>query len=46
MYINGRDKIYMLDRDNSVFKVENLTFPFRKDLDRHITTTLLDGVSI
>ena len=44
MYINGRDKIYMLDRDNSVFRVRNLFFPHRKDMDKHLMSTLLDGV--
>jgi hypothetical protein len=34
----------MLDRDNSVFCVRNLSFPCRKDLDRHLEHTLLDGV--
>ena len=44
MYINGRDKVYMLDRDNSVFRVKNLFFPHRKDMDKHLMSTLLDGV--
>ena len=44
MYINGRGKVYMFDRDNSVFCVHNLTFPYRKDLDRHLESTLIDGV--
>jgi mRNA-capping enzyme len=43
MYINGRGKVYMFDRDNSVFWVHNLTFPHRKDLDNHLESTLLDG---
>ncbi|RNA22860.1 mRNA-capping enzyme isoform X1 [Brachionus plicatilis] len=43
MYINGRGRIYMLDRDNSVFCVHNLSFPDRSDLDRHLTSTLVDG---
>ena len=44
MYINGRDSIFMLDRDNSVFRVRNLFFPHRKDLDKHLMSTLIDGV--
>ena len=44
MYIKERGKIYMIDRDNSVFCVHNLTFPYRKDLNRHLENTLLDGV--
>lgn len=46
MFVNGRGRIYMLDRDNSVFCVHNLSFPDRSDLDRHLTNTLLDGVTI
>ena len=45
MLINGRNKIYMFDRDNSVFKIPNLTFLHRKDFGRHLENTLLDGVS-
>lgn len=44
MLIDGEDKIYFIDRDNSVFKVEGLTFPRRKEPDQHISNTLLDGV--
>ena len=44
MYINGRHKVYMIDRDNSVFHARNLVFPYRKDLDKHLVNTLLDGV--
>ena len=43
MLVNGRDKVYMLDRDNSVFCVRNLQFPHRKDMDKHLSNTLLDG---
>ncbi len=43
MLVNGRDKVYMIDRDNSVFCVRNLQFPHRKDLDKHLSNTLLDG---
>ena len=44
MYINGRDMVFMIDRDNSVFRVRNLFFPHRKDLDKHLMSTLIDGV--
>ncbi|XP_077160654.1 mRNA-capping enzyme isoform X2 [Paroedura picta] len=43
MLINGKDEVYMIDRDNSVFHVSNLEFPFRKDLRVHLENTLLDG---
>jgi len=46
MYINGRDQVYMLDRDNSVFRIRNLTFPHRKKLHENLTSTLVDGVGI
>lgn len=45
MVINGKDEVYMLDRDNSVFHIANLEFPFRKDPRVHLSNTLLDGVS-
>lgn len=45
MAILGEDEVYMLDRDNCVFKVAGLRFPDRKNLNKHIKNTLLDGVS-
>ena len=44
MLILGRDKVFMLDRDNSVFHVKNLHFPKRKEVDKYLQKTLLDGV--
>ncbi|XP_053382775.1 mRNA-capping enzyme-like [Mercenaria mercenaria] len=46
MLIDGKDHVYMLDRDNTVFHVPNLQFPRRKDLNAHIADTLLDGEMI
>lgn len=43
MYIKGKNEVYCIDRDNCVFKVNNLAFPFKKDLSVHIKDTLLDG---
>lgn len=43
MLILRKNEIFFLDRDNSVFQVENLRFPMRKDPMRHIENTLLDG---
>jgi mRNA-capping enzyme len=43
MMVNGEGKVYMLDRENSVFNVRNLRFPHRKNLDVHLSNTLLDG---
>lgn len=45
MLIDGRDEIYCFDRDHNPFKVSGLTFPYRKDLRRHLKDTLLDGVN-
>lgn len=45
MLIDGKNEVYMIDRDNSVFHIANLEFPFRKDLRIHLSNTLLDGVS-
>ncbi|XP_048452683.1 mRNA-capping enzyme [Rhincodon typus] len=46
MLIDGKDEVYMIDRDNSAFHVANLEFPLRKDLRLHLTSTLLDGEMI
>ncbi|KAJ8008923.1 hypothetical protein DPEC_G00083460 [Dallia pectoralis] len=46
MLINGKNEVYMLDRDNSVFHIASLEFPFRKDLRVHLSNTLLDGEMI
>ena len=39
----GRDQVFMIDRDNAVFKISGLTFPKRKDPTGHLSETLLDG---
>lgn len=44
MLIDGPDDVYMIDRDNAVFKVPTMRFPRRKDLTANISETLLDGV--
>ncbi|KAG7509122.1 mRNA-capping enzyme [Solea senegalensis] len=46
MLINGKNEVFMLDRDNSVFHIANLEFPFRKDPRVHLSNTLLDGEMI
>ncbi|XP_049753102.1 mRNA-capping enzyme isoform X3 [Elephas maximus indicus] len=46
MLIDGTNEVFMIDRDNSVFHVSNLEFPFRKDLRIHLSNTLLDGEMI
>lgn len=46
MLIDGRNEVYMIDRDNSVFHVANLEFPYRKDMRIHLSNTLLDGVRL
>ncbi|XP_053316627.1 mRNA-capping enzyme [Spea bombifrons] len=46
MLIDGKNGVFMIDRDNSVFHVSNLEFPFRKDLRLHLANTLLDGEMI
>jgi mRNA-capping enzyme len=42
MYIKEKHEIYFFDRDNSCFRVDNLTF-FRENSFDHLTNTLLDG---
>ncbi|XP_060947129.1 mRNA-capping enzyme isoform X1 [Limanda limanda] len=46
MLINGKNEVFMIDRDNSVFHIANLEFPFRKDPRHHLANTLLDGEMI
>ncbi|KAI5094425.1 mRNA-capping enzyme [Silurus meridionalis] len=46
MLIDGRNEVHMIDRDNSVFHVANLEFPYRKDMRTHLLNTLLDGEMI
>eukprot|EP00088_Acartia_fossae_P066623 TRINITY_DN8270_c0_g1_i2.p1 TRINITY_DN8270_c0_g1~~TRINITY_DN8270_c0_g1_i2.p1 ORF type:complete len:372 (-),score=51.81 TRINITY_DN8270_c0_g1_i2:117-1148(-) len=43
MLIDGRDEIYFADRDNCIYKVQGLTFLHRKNPDKHLSDTLLDG---
>ncbi|XP_034436023.1 mRNA-capping enzyme isoform X3 [Hippoglossus hippoglossus] len=43
MLINGKNEVFMIDRDNTVFHMANLEFPFRKDPRVHLSNTLLDG---
>ena len=45
MYIKGPGEVYMLDRDNSVFKVHIIDFPARKRPGDGVRSTLVDGVS-
>lgn len=42
MFICGRNEVFFLDRDNSVFKVDKLQF-FQRGSKHHLTNTLLDG---
>uniref|UniRef100_A0A7N8XLK0 mRNA-capping enzyme n=1 Tax=Mastacembelus armatus TaxID=205130 RepID=A0A7N8XLK0_9TELE len=46
MLINGKNEVFMIDRDNTVFHIANLEFPFRKDPRVHLSNTLLDGEMI
>uniref|UniRef100_A0A673ASB9 mRNA-capping enzyme n=1 Tax=Sphaeramia orbicularis TaxID=375764 RepID=A0A673ASB9_9TELE len=46
MLINGKNEVFMIDRDNTIFHIANLEFPFRKDPRIHLSNTLLDGEMI
>ena len=46
MLILGEGEIYMVDRDNAVFKAPQFRFPQRKNPKEHVFDTLLDGVRI
>ncbi|RUS87888.1 hypothetical protein EGW08_004366, partial [Elysia chlorotica] len=43
MVVDGKDSVYMVDRDNCVFHVPHLNFFKRKSLDDFLANTLLDG---
>lgn len=43
MLIVGEGEVYFIDRDNSMFRVRNLTFLWRKQPSEHLDKTLLDG---
>lgn len=45
MMIQADGEIYFIDRDNSVFQANGLTFPHPRDISKTIKDTLLDGVS-
>jgi len=44
MLIENKNQIYMLDRNNNVFLINNLQFPNYSDFSTHLTDTLIDGV--
>jgi hypothetical protein len=44
MLIENENQIYMLDRNNNVFKINNLRFPNRSDNSKQLKDTLIDGV--
>lgn len=46
MLINGKNQVFMIDRDNSIFHIDNLEFPLRKAPQAHLSNTLLDGEMI
>ncbi|XP_067007621.2 mRNA-capping enzyme [Anabrus simplex] len=43
MLILRENEVYFIDRDNCVFKVSGIKFPHRKEPNRHLVNTLLDG---
>lgn len=45
MLVLQENEVYFFDRDNSCFQVDGLRFPHHADVHRHLTNTLLDGVS-
>jgi mRNA-capping enzyme len=46
MLIDGENKIYMFDRNHHVYQISHLRFPKDAECTRHLTNTLVDGVSI
>jgi len=43
MLIDGKDRVFFVDRDNCVFQASDMTFFHRKMPHKHISDTLLDG---
>lgn len=43
MLIDGKDRVFFVDRDNAVFQAHGMHFPHRKMPNKHISETLLDG---
>ncbi|KOX79850.1 mRNA-capping enzyme [Melipona quadrifasciata] len=43
MMIQADGEIYFVDRDNSIFQVNRMTFPHPRDISRTLRDTLLDG---
>lgn len=46
MLIDGLREVYMIDRDNTIFHVPNLSFWRRKDMNSPLQQTLVDGEMI
>lgn len=46
MLIQKENEVFFIDRENSIFQVSNIKFPTRKDMNKHLTNTLMDGVII
>ncbi len=44
MFIENKDAIYMLDRNNDVFQIYNLRFLNKSDFSKDLKNTLIDGV--
>ncbi|CAF1277122.1 unnamed protein product [Adineta ricciae] len=43
MWIEDKDKVYMLDRNNNAFQILHMSFPRTSDGEQSLTNTLLDG---
>ncbi|KAJ8917449.1 hypothetical protein NQ315_005496 [Exocentrus adspersus] len=43
MLIDGEDEVYFFDRDHNIFRVDGVRFVHRKDINKHLKNTLLDG---
>ena len=45
MWIEDKDKVYILDQNNNAFQILHMSFPRTSDGEQSLTNTLLDGVS-
>jgi mRNA-capping enzyme len=46
MLIQTNGKVYFIDKNNSIFHVNDLSFPHPKNKTRNLKETLIDGVSL
>ena len=46
MLIRNESEVYMVDRDNAVFRINKVVFPTLQDQNERLKDTLVDGVCV